>query len=434
MPGVPILHSIADDHIFSLFCDLVVFLNLVYIGIEVDLGQQESWAQIFLYCRIGFLTWCAFEFLIRIGGEGADFFKRPRNIAEICFVLCAVADVAFFSKPGWLWRMSGLRSWRICRIYEYARTSESLKELSLVLDALLRSYKAMAYLALVFAAAFYASGTWARGMLTASGSLDPDTVPDNFNVDEYFGNSLKAAFTMFQMATSDGWAENIVRPILDKDLLGAMLMTLYTFCSSYTLVSLGIGVMVWATVEEARSGGDHAAHMQKIEDRALMKEIRKYFESSLALQERNFIDWQEVKDAFADPDLITAFQTLELPIKDANQFFTQLGAADDEDYRIGIDEFMDTIKVLTSKATAFDTCCLTARIGGTATFTTRLVGRTDGMVHDLRDIRKMLKLGVDELSRAAVEDEDLKEVPEVLLRKAGKIDHHRSFKTQRFSG
>ena len=32
----------------------------------------------------------------------------------------------------------------------------------------------------------------------------------------------------------------------------------------------------------------------------------------------------------------------------------------------------ESIKSLTSKATPFDTCCLTARIGGTATFTTRL--------------------------------------------------------------
>eukprot|EP00930_Biecheleria_cincta_P083622 TRINITY_DN73158_c0_g1_i1.p1 TRINITY_DN73158_c0_g1~~TRINITY_DN73158_c0_g1_i1.p1 ORF type:complete len:434 (-),score=78.88 TRINITY_DN73158_c0_g1_i1:117-1418(-) len=433
MPGVQVLHKIEEDHLFALLCDLIVFSNLVYIGIEVDLGSDPSFAGIFRYCRFAFIGWCSLEFVIRIGGAGADFFKRPRNIAEICFVLCAVIDVALFSKPGWLWRMSGLRSWRMLRIYQYARTSDRLKELSLVLDALLRSSKAQLYLALVFTVTFYASGTWARGILTTSGSLDPENVPTGLNADEYFGNSLKAAFTMFQMATSDGWAEKVVRPILDRDLFGAVMMTLYTWCTSYTLVSLGIGVMVWATVEEARNGGDHATHMQKIEDRGLLKEVRKHFEDSLALQERDFIDFQEVSDAFSSPDIVNVFKTLELPITDALALWTQLGAKT-EDFRTSLDDLMTSIEALTSKATAFDTCCLTARIGGTATFTTRLVARADDVVHEFKDIRQLLKAGIDELSRAAVEDEDLKEVPEVLLRKAGKINHQRNFKSQRFSG
>ena len=36
-----------------------------------------------------------------------------------------------------------------------------------------------------------------------------------------------------------------------------------------------------------------------------------------------------------------------------------------------------------SEATPFDTCCLTARIGGTATFTTRLVTRSDVVASEL---------------------------------------------------
>ena len=36
------------------------------------------------------------------------------------------------------------------------------------------------------------------------------------------------------------------------------------------------------------------------------------------------------------------------------------------------------------EATPFDTCCLTARIGGTATFTTRLVTRTEVVASELQ--------------------------------------------------
>jgi hypothetical protein len=40
-------------------------------------------------------------------------------------------------------------------------------------------------------------------------------------------------------------------------------------------------------------------------------------------------------------------------------------------------------RVEIAEATPFDTCCLTARIGGTATFTTRLVTRTDVVASEL---------------------------------------------------
>lgn len=41
---------------------------------------------------------------------------------------CAALDVILFEKPGWLWRFSGLRSWRMLRVYQFARTSTRLKE------------------------------------------------------------------------------------------------------------------------------------------------------------------------------------------------------------------------------------------------------------------------------------------------------------------
>lgn len=432
MSGVKVLNNIADDTIFAVFCDIVVASNLVYIGIEVDNGHMDRWKDLFLYCRFGFLAWCALEFTIRIGGAGIDFFYKPRNFAELAFVSCAVIDVAINTKPGWLWRMSGLRAWRLLRVYAYARTSERLKELSTVLDAAIRSQKAMLYLAFVFFLTVYSAGTWAKGILVASGAITPgEEETEGLNVDQYFGDSFKTAFTMFQMATTDGWAETIVRPIMEKgDLFGAMMLTGYTWGVSYTLVSLGIGVMVWATVEEARSGGDHAAHMQALEDRQILREVRRYFEASLALQERTYIDYQELQDAFIIPEIVSAFKVLELPVHDAATMFAQLG---NSTFVTTVDELMDGIVKLSQKATPFDTCCLTATIGGTASYTTHLCERSTDVIDSLHDIRKTLRVGIDELTRAAAEDPELKEVPEVVLRKAGKINHAEEKRSQRYT-
>mmetsp|Transcript_15866 Transcript_15866/g.37470 ORF Transcript_15866/g.37470 Transcript_15866/m.37470 type:complete len:429 (+) Transcript_15866:71-1357(+) len=428
MPGIPLFHRIESDTVFVLLCDLVVFCNLVYIGVEVDFGDNENLKEPFYWCRVGFLIWCGLEFTIRILGAGGDFLSL-RNLCEMIFVSCAALDVLLFDEPGWLWRFSGLRSWRMLRVYQFARTSTRLKELSLVLDSMIRSSKALLYLACVMGGVYWSAGTWARGILATNGTLD--LLPID-HVEEYWGQSIKAAFTMFQLSTNDGWAASVVRPVLDFDIFGGLLLLLYTWVTSYTLLSLGIGVMVWATVEEARSGGDHGAYVRNLEDKEAMGEIRTHFEQSLLMQDRNFIDYMELRDALMIPEITGAIRHLELPVSDALTLFEHVDVM--QTGRIKLDELMDSIKSLTSKATPFDTCCLTARIGGTATFTTRLVTRTEVVASTLEDVRNKLRLGIDELTRASIEDEDLTQVPEVFLRKSGHINHYRENRVIRYTG
>lgn len=315
------------------------------------------------------------------------------------------------------------------RVYQFARTSTKLKELSLVLDSMIRSSKALLYLAGVMGVVYWSAGAWARGILQSNGTLD---LLDEEWVDEYWGQSLKAAFTMFQLSTNDGWAGSVVRPILNLDIFGGLLLLIYTWVTSYTMISLGIGVMVWATVEEARSGGDHGAYVRNLEDKEAIGEIRTHFEQSLLMQDRNFIDYQELRDAMTIPEIMGAIRHLELPVSDALTLFEHVDVM--QTGRITLDELMESIKSLTSKATPFDTCCLTARIGGTATFTTRLVTRTDIVAATLEDVRYKLRLGIDELTRASIEDEELTQVPEVFLRKSGHINHYKESSTVRYTG
>ncbi|CAE7422160.1 unnamed protein product [Symbiodinium microadriaticum] len=268
------------------------------------------------------------------------------------------------------------------RVYQFARTSTKLKELSLVLDSMIRSSKALLYLAGVMGVVYWSAGAWARGILQSNGTLD---LLDEEWVDEYWGQSLKAAFTMFQ-------------PL----------------------------------VMQARSGGDHGAYVRNLEDKEAIGEIRTHFEQSLLMQDRNFIDYQELRDAMTIPEIMGAIRHLELPVSDALTLFEHVDVM--QTGRITLDELMESIKSLTSKATPFDTCCLTARIGGTATFTTRLVTRTDIVAATLEDVRYKLRLGIDELTRASIEDEELTQVPEVFLRKSGHINHYKESSTVRYTG
>ena len=53
-----------------------------------------------------------------------------------------------------------------------------------------------------------------------------------------------AAFTMFQLSTNDGWAASVVRPILDLDVFGGLLLLLYTWV-------LGLGSLLFFDVYDS---------------------------------------------------------------------------------------------------------------------------------------------------------------------------------------
>jgi len=419
------MEKLTGNPLFTFFVDMMVFLNLIFLGFEVDadMPELESWV------RIIFVVWYILEMLIRVLSLRKAFFMRLLNWLDLLCVILPVIDVLGGATGGWLWRLSGLRALRLLKIQAYAKTSRSLKDLSLVLDALRRSIKALMYLQLVMIFVFYSAGAWARGLIMRSGGLDD--VP-NFLGEEYFGSSIRAALTMFQLATLDGWAQSAVRPLLAVRPFEGFALTGFTFVSSYTLVSLALGVLVWSTCEEARSSSDHSDNAKRAEDKEILHQMSRYFEASLSMQDRDFIDLQELKDALLIPEIALGFHQLELPLKDAETLFSHV---DDKDHgRVSLHQLIECIEVLGMPATTFDTCCLTARIGGTATFTTRLVTRTDKLINRLQDLGALLTCGIEELTRAAIEDPDLTEVPDIQLRKAGRIRHHNSGQMLRYTG
>lgn len=411
----------------TLALDVIVILNGVIVGREVDTkGEPGSpnW-QPFQYAFCGFyFAEIGFRLCSRQPGVLEGYSKK----LEILFVLIACFGVFILGKNGqWLWRLTAVRLLRLTRIYTFASHTPPLKDLWLAICGIARGFKAMLGLFFIMVVVTFAFGAAAAG-LVAPGSEEEEAaacshsdgvIGDCLDVYVYFGTMGRSMLTMLQMVSLDGWAARVVRPLAEDRPLAAIAITGFCISTAYALVSVAIGVFVWSTVDLARSSESHASKVQINEDMATIITLRKYFEASLLLEDRETLTRADLRDAMFVPAVAKAFRRLELPVEDVDELFLNLDT--ERRGEITLDELEKGMQIMKQPTTRFDVACLTARIGGSVTFAGRLHKRTEAMYDQLGALREALEGAFDDLGALADPESDSGQVAEVGLRQAGKI-------------
>ena len=87
---------------------------------------------------------------------------------------------------------------------------------------------------------------------------------------ELFGDLGRTAFTLFQVMTLEGWAMEVVRPVMAVYPLAWIFFLLFILASTFTLLNLFIAVIVNAIQQEH---GDESKPVAESEMAALRREI-----------------------------------------------------------------------------------------------------------------------------------------------------------------
>lgn len=408
----------------NIFVDVVVLVNAIVVGYEVDANGDHE--EIFIWVRFGIALFYFIEIDLKLVYYGRPFIRVPMNVADL--ILIYVVFFAALPRGGlgamnlkWLWRMSVLRILRILRVWKLASDLPWLADLWLVLVGLARAFKGLLWLALMLLVIIAATSCAAAGMIRAVNaeqvSCAPEAVEagDCMIVEHYFGSIWNSALTIFQLITLDGWAAKVVRPLFGADyiLLAAALSVFSTVMAS-GVVSVAIGVMVWSTVELARNHQHHASQIQIEGDKRIIGVLRRYFDKVLALEGHTVIDAREFEDSSSVPQVRRALDKLNLPVTGTEELFNHL---DTENVgHLTAAQLQKGLEKLTQPATRFDIACLTATIGGSVTYTGRITKRADGVIDSLEEMRHLMSQSFAELNKMTHND-----VPEVALRKKGII-------------
>jgi hypothetical protein len=417
--------TFARAHAFEDTIDVVVLLNVIYVGISCD--DPEGLPDLSLVFSAIYII----EYGIRLIVYNEHFLFKD-HLSKVELLPVFVAWIGAFAQPDnkVLWRASVFRSIRIARALKMTRRSHALAELWLVLTGIGRAMKTMTWLLLSLLFITVCFGITVRGYIyNENDDTDLNTAVcggDVFrkrlqclDVDEYFGDTFSASITMLQALTLDRWAGHVVRPLARARPLAAAAIVCFVIVSTYCLLNVAVGVLVWSTVELAKVHDSHRERIMMVQDRELIHDLKDYFEATLRADDRDALDYKELQEAMLVPQVKHAYQRLNLPVTDLHQLWLHLDQ--DLDNEVSLEDFESGCLSLLEPAKRFDMACLSAKLNGRAAFGQRLSDRCDHVVDDLEVLSSKLSYGFAKM-RTYVMSEDVNTlIPEVSLRQAGKM-------------
>ncbi|MGH3478578.1 MAG: ion transporter [Pseudonocardiaceae bacterium] len=247
------LRSRVDSDLFQRFIIAVIVVNAVTLGLETsDRIVSQFGGLLHEVDRIALAIFVV-ELVLRITAHGWRFFRDPWNVFDFIIVGIAVvpASGAF----------SVLRTLRILRVLRLVALVPSMRG---VVEALLSAVPGMASIAALLGLMIYVAAVMAT-------QLFGDGVPDRFGD---LGTSL---FTLFQVMTTDDWA-NVARAAMAVQPLAWIFFVVYMLLSTFAVLNLFIAVVVRAMEEQVATEvkADVAEHQRKdaVAAATILEEVR----------------------------------------------------------------------------------------------------------------------------------------------------------------
>jgi voltage-gated sodium channel len=202
----------------------LIVLSAAILGLETSASIRSDYGTLLHQIERAIVWLFALELTLRIAAHGSQwpkFFASGWNVFDFVVVaLCFMPAVGQFSAVA-----------RLARILRALRLFSFLPNLQLLIEALLRSFASMGYVALLLSLVFYVYGVLGVGLF---GSVDP----------ERFGSLGSAVLTLFQVLTLEAWVD-VMAPHRPEYPLGAPLYFVsFILLGTMIVLNLFIGVIV----------------------------------------------------------------------------------------------------------------------------------------------------------------------------------------------
>lgn len=221
------------------FITLVILINAVTLGLETD-DEVVAWIGDTLSI-IDTLALSVFvvELILKLFVYRFSFFRQGWNVFDF-----AIVAISFIPSAG---NLSIIRSFRILRVL---RLMSVVPQMRRVINALLHAIPGMASIVSVLLIIFYVSAVLTTKLFSGH------PVPE---IAERFESISASMFTLFQIMTLEGWADDIVRPVMAVYPHSWIFFIPFIIFTSFAVLNLFIGIIVDAinvVKEDAKKGKD----------------------------------------------------------------------------------------------------------------------------------------------------------------------------------
>jgi voltage-gated sodium channel len=204
----------------------LILLNAAILGMETSQSLMAAWGTWLIRADQTILAVFVIEIALRLAAQRLRYFRDPWNVFD--FVVVAIALLPA-SGP-----LAVLRALRVLRVLRLITLVPSMRR---VVGGLLSALPGLGSVGAIILIIFYVSAVIATKLFSA-------------DFPALFGDLAKSTFTLFQVMTLEGWAMEVVRPVMEIHPQAWIFFLVFILTSTFTLLNLFIAVIVNAIQEE----------------------------------------------------------------------------------------------------------------------------------------------------------------------------------------
>jgi voltage-gated sodium channel len=237
------LKSPIESRRFEFFITALILLNAVTLGLETVPEAVARYGGLLVLLDRLILAVFVIELLAKILVYRLAFLRDPWRVFDLI-----VVGIALVPATG---SLSVLRALRILRVLRLISIVPSLRR---VVTGFIAALPGMGSIVLLLGLVFYVFAVMATKLYGAS-------------FPQLFGGIASSLFTLFQVMTLEGWADGVVRPVMEVYPSAWLFFIPFIVATSFTVLNLFIGVIVSA-MEEEHAAEETAERLERKDDQA----------------------------------------------------------------------------------------------------------------------------------------------------------------------
>lgn len=207
----------------------VILFNAVLMGMETsETIMSNAGGLVHVLDKICLVIFVV-ELLAKLWTYGLRFFRSGWNVFDMIIIGIALLP----DSQG----LSVLRGLRVLRVLRVVSIAPSLRR---VVEGLLKALPGMASVFMLMGILFYIAAVMAT-------QLYGEEFPDRF------GDLAGSALTLFQVMTMEGWADGVVRPVMEIHPYAWLFFIPFIFATSFAVMNLLVGLIVNSMQEVAEA-------------------------------------------------------------------------------------------------------------------------------------------------------------------------------------
>eukprot|EP00429_Kryptoperidinium_foliaceum_P059323 CAMPEP_0176080992 /NCGR_PEP_ID=MMETSP0120_2-20121206/40513_1 /TAXON_ID=160619 /ORGANISM="Kryptoperidinium foliaceum, Strain CCMP 1326" /LENGTH=545 /DNA_ID=CAMNT_0017414759 /DNA_START=63 /DNA_END=1700 /DNA_ORIENTATION=+ len=367
---------------------VLIVLNCVLIGVDAS-WPDDSASTIFSNLEHVFVFLFFGEWCMRVRAYGLVWVFEKGNAADTFLVFGTGVIPKWIFEPlgsdvGSLRILTVLRALRLARIVRVVRLLPQAKELWMLIQGLLQSFRPLLWTSVIGTMILYIFGVAGTELIGRSEMMSEDEYAQ-----ELFGDPLRSMFTLFQVMTLDAWGDSIARPMMAKEWGLCLFFVFFIMVGVFVFWNLITAIIVENAMSIASDDMLQQANEAAVKKKAELKALADVFleidaDGSGELSRKEFFGALQV------PKVVQRLEAMGIRLTEMEDIWEVLN---DGDGSLTIKEFTDGLRRMNGTAKARDLSEIIQRLRISSLHHTNLVAQVGRFNQSLsaleNDVRRM---------------------------------------------